>query len=286
MRRAYRYSRRDEQRRSARSCCPGDRDSAPLHGRGADLERRDGRGVPRARRAEPATRVAVKRLLDMQPRGALRDRGAPAGAAAPPARRARSRLLPGRRAASTSSWSSSRAMDLGEVLKRARQPRPAVDDAIEYVRQACEALQYVHDQQIVHRDVKPQNLIRRRRAASCWSTSASRASWARRTTGHGRHRHAALHGARGVRRRRRSRRAQRRLRPRRDALDADRRQAARLRRPDASSRSSSRASPTSSRRRSRAGLEMIPERRVASVRGVRQGARRPAARQRRASRSR
>ncbi len=30
---------------------------------------------------------------------------------------------------------------------------------IEYARQTCEALQYVHEQQIVHRDVKPANLI-------------------------------------------------------------------------------------------------------------------------------
>ena len=30
---------------------------------------------------------------------------------------------------------------------------------MEYCRQACEALAYVHEQQIIHRDVKPQNLI-------------------------------------------------------------------------------------------------------------------------------
>ena len=58
--------------------------------------------------------------------------------------------------------------DLGVLLQaRAAIPACRSSDAIEYARQACEALQYVHEQQIVHRDVKPQNLIlgeRRRRA--------------------------------------------------------------------------------------------------------------------------
>src|SRR3954468_22593192 len=49
--------------------------------------------------------------------------------------------------------------DLGQILKKRGNPGLPVGEAIEYTRQACEALQYVHEQQIVHRDVKPANLI-------------------------------------------------------------------------------------------------------------------------------
>lgn len=49
--------------------------------------------------------------------------------------------------------------DLGAMLKKGGNPGLPLDDAIEYMGQACEALQYVHEQQIVHRDVKPQNMI-------------------------------------------------------------------------------------------------------------------------------
>jgi predicted Ser/Thr protein kinase len=46
---------------------------------------------------------------------------------------------------------------LDAVLARSG-PLP-VAEAVEHIRQACEALAYVHDQQVVHRDVKPSNLI-------------------------------------------------------------------------------------------------------------------------------
>ena len=49
--------------------------------------------------------------------------------------------------------------DLGVVLKEQGNPGLPIEHAIEYTRQACEALQYVHDQQIVHRDIKPANII-------------------------------------------------------------------------------------------------------------------------------
>jgi hypothetical protein len=49
--------------------------------------------------------------------------------------------------------------DLGGMLKQHGRPGLPVQNAIDYVRQTAEALKYVHEQQIVHRDVKPQNLI-------------------------------------------------------------------------------------------------------------------------------
>jgi len=49
--------------------------------------------------------------------------------------------------------------DLGSVLKKRGNPGLPLSWALDYAREACEALQYVHEQQIVHRDVKPQNLI-------------------------------------------------------------------------------------------------------------------------------
>jgi hypothetical protein len=50
-------------------------------------------------------------------------------------------------------------LDLGGLLNERGTPGLPLEESIEYARQACEALQYVHEQQIVHRDVKPQNMI-------------------------------------------------------------------------------------------------------------------------------
>src|SRR3954467_10411754 len=50
-------------------------------------------------------------------------------------------------------------VDLGKSLEQRGDPGLPVDEVLEWSRQTCEALQYVHEQQIIHRDVKPQNLI-------------------------------------------------------------------------------------------------------------------------------
>jgi eukaryotic-like serine/threonine-protein kinase len=52
-----------------------------------------------------------------------------------------------------------RGRDLGRLVEEEGRPGLPLDQALEYGRQACEAVQYVHEQQIVHRDVKPQNLV-------------------------------------------------------------------------------------------------------------------------------
>src|SRR5687768_17364577 len=49
--------------------------------------------------------------------------------------------------------------DLAQLVQKEGNPGIPVADAIEYTRHSCEALAYVHEQQIVHRDVKPHNLI-------------------------------------------------------------------------------------------------------------------------------
>jgi tRNA A-37 threonylcarbamoyl transferase component Bud32/putative methionine-R-sulfoxide reductase with GAF domain len=49
--------------------------------------------------------------------------------------------------------------DLAQVLADRGDPGLPVGEAVEYARQACEALAYIHAQHVIHRDVKPDNLI-------------------------------------------------------------------------------------------------------------------------------
>jgi hypothetical protein len=50
-------------------------------------------------------------------------------------------------------------LDLAHVLRRDGNPGLPVDQVVSHALQAAEALRYVHEQQTIHRDVKPQNLM-------------------------------------------------------------------------------------------------------------------------------
>ena len=229
---------------------------------GADLQRRDGRRLPRDR-PRARRRGRGQAAARPPPRRALRDRGAAARQPEPPARRQGARPLAGRARGSTSSWSSSAAPTSARSSSDRGDPGLPFNEAIDYARHTCEALQYVHDQQIVHRDVKPQNMIlarQRRRARGLRRRARDRQ---RRDRRHDRGRHPALHGARGVRRRHRLAR-QRRLQPRRDAVDAHGRHAAPLRRRDEDRQGRARAAAGAAEALA-GGLEMLPEMRIPSA---------------------
>lgn len=52
-----------------------------------------------------------------------------------------------------------RGPDLARVLHDRGDPGLPVDEVLDVAREAADALEYVHEQQVVHRDVKPRNLI-------------------------------------------------------------------------------------------------------------------------------
>ena len=154
--------------------------------------------------------------------------------------------------------------DLGMLIKQHGDPGLPLDQSTEYVRQTCEALQYVHDQQIVHRDVKPQNIILAENGIVLVDFGIARVldeEEQQGTVGIGTPRFMAPEVFAGGQRVAAHRRVQRRG----DAVDADRGPPAGVRRPDQAFRPSTPRSPPELERTIAAGLEMIPERRVASV---------------------
>ena len=64
----------------------------------------------------------------------------------------------GERAGPTSSWSICEGQTLARPAERksSRCPRP---DAVDIASRICEALEYMHEQDVIHRDLKPQNIM-------------------------------------------------------------------------------------------------------------------------------
>ena len=127
-------------------------------GRGADLERRDGRRLPRGRPRGRTREVAVKRLTDVRHAARFEIEARLLAQLRHPRVVRVHRLLPGR-VRPVPRDGARRGRRPRRRAQAARRPGPAGGERDRVRRQACEALQYVHEQQIVHRDVKPQNLI-------------------------------------------------------------------------------------------------------------------------------
>ena len=88
---------------------------------------------------------------------AVPPRGPGGGPAAPPQHRHRLRRRAGRRPSTSWSWSTSRGPTWpgwSRSAGRCRWPQ-----ACDYVRQAALGLQHAHEHGMVHRDIKPQNLM-------------------------------------------------------------------------------------------------------------------------------
>ena len=150
-----------------------------------------------------------------------------------------------------------KGVDLGAMLKRDGDPGLRLGDSIEYARHGCEALQYVHDQQIVHRDVKPPNMILGDEGVILVDFGVARALGGEQEEGTiavGTPRFMAPEVLAGGT----VSAGQRRLQPRRHAVDAAHRHAAALRRRAQAREARARASIPSCATRSPAGCSCCP----------------------------
>ena len=160
--RTWRSSRRSPAPETGTDSSPGTRLRRTLRDRGGARAGRDGGGVPGAR---PADRrgggdqgaSARARHARSHAAGALQA-GASAGAADHPPQR-RPHLRPGRggRAPTTSPWSWCAGTTLATFIREAG--RLDVAATLTIGKQLCRALEVAHEEGIVHRDIKPQNLL-------------------------------------------------------------------------------------------------------------------------------
>ena len=124
------------------------------------------------------SRSSIRELIDHP--GAARavsPRGQGGRAAGPPQHRHRLRRRAGRRAA-LPGHGVCRGHRPGATASSRRGPLP-VAEACDYIRQAALGLQHAHEQGMVHRDIKPHNLMRDARAGRSRSSTSAWPGWCR-----------------------------------------------------------------------------------------------------------